>query len=184
MCKSRGFHMDNKSCHYHHYLNYFSNICVIYNRLSRWLTGKGYACQCRRYRIFGFNPWVGKITWRRKWQPTLVFLPWKSHGQRSLVGYTPWGQKESDTTEWLHVHIHEMVFLLKEHSHETRVGLKCHHPHAQHRDTRLVCPASALWAPVSSLQMGPFQVWWVLSMPAPFCVKLPSLFQPCRNQII
>ena len=37
--------------------------------------------------------------WRRKWQPTPVFLPGKSHGQRSLAGYSPWGRKESDTTE-------------------------------------------------------------------------------------
>ena len=42
---------------------------------------------------------VGKILWRRKWQPTPVFLPGESHGQRSLVGYTPWGHKESDPTE-------------------------------------------------------------------------------------
>ena len=43
-------------------------------------------------------PGVGKIPWRRKWQPTPVFLPGKSHGQRSLVGYGPCGRKESDTT--------------------------------------------------------------------------------------
>ena len=49
----------------------------------------------------GFNPWVGKIPWRRKWQSTPVLLPGKSHGQRSLVGYSPWGRKELDTTEWL-----------------------------------------------------------------------------------
>ena len=47
----------------------------------------------------GFNPWVGKISWRRKWQPTPVFLPGKFHGQGSLVGYCPWGHKESDMTE-------------------------------------------------------------------------------------
>ena len=47
----------------------------------------------------GINPWVGKIPWRRKWQPTLVFLPREFHGQRSLVGYSPWGWKESDMTE-------------------------------------------------------------------------------------
>ena len=52
--------------------------------------------QCRRP---GFDPWVGKIPWRRKWQPTPVFLPGKSHGWRSLVGYCPWGHKESDMTE-------------------------------------------------------------------------------------
>ena len=49
----------------------------------------------------GFDPWVGKIPWRREWQPTPVFLPGKSHGQKSLVGYRSWGHKESDTTEQL-----------------------------------------------------------------------------------
>ena len=48
----------------------------------------------------GYNPWVRKIPWRRKWQPTPVLG--KSHGWRSLVGYSPWGYKESDTTERLH----------------------------------------------------------------------------------
>ena len=56
-----------------------------------------------------FNPWVGKILGRRKRQPSLVFLPGKSHGQRSLVGYPPlvgpWGHKELDTTEHTH-HTH------------------------------------------------------------------------------
>ena len=47
----------------------------------------------------GFGPWVGKIPWRRKRQYTPVFLPGKFHGQRSLMGYSPWGGKESDTTE-------------------------------------------------------------------------------------
>ena len=51
--------------------------------------------------IPGFNPWIGKFPWRRKWQPTPVVLPEKSHGQRSLVGYNPWDLKELDTTEWL-----------------------------------------------------------------------------------
>ena len=45
-----------------------------------------------------FSPWVGKIPWRRKWQPTPIFLPGKSHGQRSLMGYSSWDHKESDTT--------------------------------------------------------------------------------------
>ena len=52
----------------------------------------------------GFNPWIGEISWRRKWQPTPVLLSGKSHEQRNLVGYSPWGRKESDTTEWLHFH--------------------------------------------------------------------------------
>ena len=57
------------------------------------------ACQCRTP---GFKSWVRKIPWRRKWQPTPVLLPGKSHGQRSLVGYSPWGRKESDMTERFH----------------------------------------------------------------------------------
>jgi len=61
------------------------------------------ACQCRRH---GLNPWVRKIPWRRNWQPTPVFLSGKFHGQRSLVGYSPWGHKESDMTEWRHTHTH------------------------------------------------------------------------------
>ena len=64
-------------------------------RSSRWLSGKEPTCQYRRHR---FSPWGGKIPWRRKWQPTLVFLPGESHGHRRLVGYSPWDHRESDTT--------------------------------------------------------------------------------------
>ena len=49
--------------------------------------------------IPGFNPWVGKVPWRRKWQPTPVFLPGKSYEQRSLVGYRQWGLQELNVTE-------------------------------------------------------------------------------------
>ena len=63
--------------------------------------GKVSCLQCGRP---GFDPWVGKILWRRKWQPTPVLLPGKSHGQRSVVGYSPRGRKDSDTTERLHFH--------------------------------------------------------------------------------
>ena len=49
---------------------------------SRWLSGKKSTCQCRRLRRCRFDPWVMKIPWRRKWQPTPVFLPGKSHEQR------------------------------------------------------------------------------------------------------
>ena len=53
----------------------------------------------------GFDPWVRRIPWRREWQPTLVSLPGKFHGQRSLAGYSPWDCKESDTTEQLTLYI-------------------------------------------------------------------------------
>ena len=54
----------------------------------------------------GSIPGIRKIPWRRKWQPTPVLLPGESHGGRRLVGYSPWGRKESDTTERLHFHFH------------------------------------------------------------------------------
>ena len=63
--------------------------------LPRWLSSKQSPCQCRRP---SFDLWVEKIPWRRKWQPTPVFLPEKSHRQWSLVGYSPWGHKELDGT--------------------------------------------------------------------------------------
>ena len=50
------------------------------------------------------DPWVRKIPWRRKWRPTPVFLPGKSHGQRILVGYSPWGHTELDMTDLTHTH--------------------------------------------------------------------------------
>ena len=65
------------------------------------MPSSGICQQCRRS---GFNPWVGKIPWRRKWQPTPVSLPGKFHGRRSLAGYSPWGHKESDMTEQFHFH--------------------------------------------------------------------------------
>ena len=61
-------------------------------------TLKESTCQCRRR---GFNPWVRKIPWRREWQPTSVFLPGESHGERSLTGYSPWGREGMDMTERL-----------------------------------------------------------------------------------
>ena len=73
----------------------------------RWLYIKGFlggasgkepACQWRRLERHGFDSWVGKIPWRRKWQPTPVFLPGETHGERSLAGYSPW--------VWLSTHTH------------------------------------------------------------------------------
>ena len=74
--------------------------------LLRWFSGKEPACQCRRHKRCGFNPWVRKIPWNRRWQPTPVSLPGESHGQRSLAGYSPWDRKELDRTELLNTHTH------------------------------------------------------------------------------
>ena len=82
------------------------NITVIFFNAYIWnlelpwlLSGKESTCQCRRHRRLGFHPWARKISWRRKWQPTPVFLSGESHGQRSLAGYSPWGRTESGLTE-------------------------------------------------------------------------------------
>ena len=60
--------------------------CLLLSRWSGGISGKESACQYRRYKRCRFDPWVGKIPWRRAWQPTPVFLPGESHGQRSLGG--------------------------------------------------------------------------------------------------
>ena len=61
------------------------SIYILCVGLPQWLSGNESACQCRRQ---GFDPWVEQIPWKRKWQPTPICLPGKSHGQRSLVGYS------------------------------------------------------------------------------------------------
>ena len=61
--------------------------------------GTGVKNPCLQCGRDGFDPWVGKIPWRRKCQPTLVSLPEKFHGQRSLAGHSPWGRRELDMTE-------------------------------------------------------------------------------------
>ena len=60
--------------------------------LPRQISGKEPSCQS------SFDPWLGKIPWRKKWQPTPIFLPGEDNGQRSLAGYSPWDHRESDMT--------------------------------------------------------------------------------------
>ena len=84
-------------------------------------------CQSRRHKRLGFDPWVRKISWRRKWQPTPVFLPGKFHRQRSLVGYSPWGCKESDKTKsaWAHMHTHTHTHTHTPHTHTHKYSDIC-----------------------------------------------------------
>ena len=84
-------------------------------------SGKESAYQCRRHRRSPcIDPWVGKIPWRRKWQPIPVFLPGKIHGQKSLMGYSPWGHKDLDMTEY----ITSLIMNLEKNSENRYVG-KC-----------------------------------------------------------
>ena len=67
-------------------------------------SGREPACQCRRCKRHGFDPWVRKIPWSREWQPTQIFLTGKSHRKRSLSSYSPWGPTVHGVTKsqtWL-----------------------------------------------------------------------------------
>ena len=74
-------------------------------------SGKEPACLCKRLErgFEGLIPKLGRFYWRRAWQPTPIFLPGESRGQRSQVGCSPWGHKESDTTKQLHTHTHTLL---------------------------------------------------------------------------
>ena len=76
------------------YLKRDLKLCVSVNMCAKWHSGIKSTCQCRRRKSRGFDPWIRNMLWNRKWQSTPVFLPEKFHGQRSLVGYSPWCLKE------------------------------------------------------------------------------------------
>ena len=72
--------------------------------LPRWLSGKEFTCQCRRCRRHGFNPWIRKIPWRRKWQPTPALLPGKFHGQQKPTSQSMGLQRVR--YDWVSDHTH------------------------------------------------------------------------------
>ena len=87
------FHISMYIWDPHIYKIKFAFLLLIYHRFPGGAGGKEPTCQCRRQKRRRFDSWVGTIPWRRKWQPTPVFFPEKSHGQRNLVGYNSWGHK-------------------------------------------------------------------------------------------
>ena len=74
-------------------------LSLVVENLFCWSSGGFPGGAGGKERDVGLIPAVGKIPWRRAWQPTPVFLPGESHGQRSLAGYSPWGHKELNMTE-------------------------------------------------------------------------------------
>ena len=82
------------------YINQILNPCGMSGSFPDGSVIKESTSQCKRHRKWEFSPWVRKVPWRRKWQPTPILLPGKSHGQRCMVGYNPWGYKELDMTKW------------------------------------------------------------------------------------
>jgi len=73
----------------------FQNYIIFIITFPGGARGKECICLCSRHTRYRFDPWVGKIPWRREWQPTPVFLMENPHGQRSLVGYSPRGLKDT-----------------------------------------------------------------------------------------
>ena len=110
--------------------------------LRKWLSDKESSCQHTRH---GLDPWVGKIPCRRKWQPTPVFLPGASHGQRSLAGYGPCGHKEWDPTEHMMDGYKNKKQTFQEHKPDPGPGggpTPCALGQTQSQVLRLCCPSS------------------------------------------
>ena len=87
------------------YLSFFfwlTSLCIIDSKFIHLIRTDSNVFLCLQCGRPEFDPWIGKIPWKRKWQPTPVLLPGKSHGWRSLVGCSPRGCKESDTSERQH----------------------------------------------------------------------------------
>ena len=119
--------------------------------------GKIIRLRCGRH---GCDPWVGKILWRRKWQPTPVLLPGKSHGPRSLVGYSPWGRKESAQLSNFTFAAHDFV-LCKVTEMLTFFGKPHSHPFSCAYGPRLFCTfrfhsAGILYVASETCSLGAF----------------------------
>ena len=103
----------------------WSSLLSIHHLVTRlkWHSGKEFTWECRGLKRHRFDPWVGKIPWRRKWQPIPVFLPGNSHGQRSLVGYSPHGRKDSNMTDHVRARVCTCTHT------NTQVECKCRRQH-------------------------------------------------------
>ena len=149
---------------YQHFITPILSLYVLFfhlmllKGLPRWLSGKEFTCQSRRCR---FDPWVGKIPWLRKGKPTPVFLPGKSHGQRSLVGYRPWGCKRVHH-DLANEHTHTILLMRKSLSLGSgrsflmnQGGRDAHSPREAIQDHLHLCVWFAWW----NLEWCPHKLW-------------------------
>ena len=127
----------------------FLNFIFDYSLVAQW------SRICLQWRRHSFDSWVRKIPWRWKHQPTLVFLPGEFHGQRSLAGFSPWGHKELDMTEWLK---HTHVIILKFSLHDEYFNFN---PYLD-----IFISYKILW----------WITWYICSMKASLCFFLPTFF--------
>ena len=91
---------------HHSHFNHLKDKLYVQLRTPQCLSSKNPLATQEMPEMWVLASWMGKTPWRRKWQPTPVFLPGEFHGQSSLVGCSPWGFKESDTTKQLSAHTH------------------------------------------------------------------------------
>ena len=105
----------------------------LFSSLAHFLIGRESACQCRRHKRFGFDPWVQKTPQSRKLEPVPIFLPGKFHGQRILVGYSSWGHKESDMTEQLSTQTYHLPGTVGSQERQICIKYKTPHPRVAHR---------------------------------------------------
>ena len=117
----------------------------------------------------GFNFWVGKILWKRACQPTPVFLPGKSHGQRSLAGHSPWGCKELDTIEWLNNNRHVLL----------SPGLSCSGD--EPLQDIILHPVSGTYPLADCLVMWPFHLMLAVFHSCPLLFLVHLIFFPSKT---
>ena len=102
----------------------------------RWHSGKEAACQCRICKRYGFDPWVGKILWSRKWYPAPIFLPGRFCGWKTPVGYSPWDCKVR--RDWGHINTHTHTHSYGEKANWSSWGAQLCPEKMQQRESRLM----------------------------------------------
>ena len=132
------------------------------------ISGKEPACSCRRCKRHSFDPWVEKIPWSRKWQPTPVFSPGEPHGQGSLEGYSPWGSQQSTEHARTHTHTHQLFemqwldFLPIPESHTEQEALRS--PHSLFLGlVPAQCLVAGSWGLAGFVAVG-WQAWWAAAV--------------------
>ena len=142
-----------------------------------WCNDKESTYRCKRHR---FDPWVRKIPWSGKWQPTPVFLPGKSRGQRSLEGYSPWDHEELDMLS-RHTHTHTLLMIRGFIPAISAVLTGCIKPYSYSRYITKPCLTLHYLAAARSDQKSKYQntiprfssgegLWLILVLCACFCV--------------
>ena len=142
-------------------------IVTVFNLQAEYILGPSLVAQMAKHppavQETWVHLWVGKIRWRRKWQPTLVFLAGESRGQRSLVGHSPWGHKESHTTERQNMHTHRVHYVKRWAGGSTSWSQDCREKYQSPQICRWHHPYGRKWRgteePLDEGEMGEWKSW-------------------------